>query len=94
MKYICDNCDITFNIDDEIEVTHCIKCGKTYIRKESDGMKQVARIKGTLKGLMDVVIHQDGHIELLDLKGEYTISDDYDVLHSREITELEYNKLS
>lgn len=93
MKYICDNCNTTFNIDDDIEVNNCIKCGKTYIRKESDGMKKVARIIGSLKGMMDVVIHQDGHIELLDIKGEYTISDDYETLHSREITELEYNKL-
>lgn len=93
MKYICDNCKKEFEVDDSIEVKYCLMCGETYIRKESDGLKEVARIRGTLTGLMDVVIHQDGHIELLQIKGEYTIDNNYDLLHSREITEVEYENL-
>lgn len=93
MKYICDNCKKEFEVDDSIDVKYCLMCGESYIRKECDGLKQVARIRGNLSGLMDVVIHQDGHIELLNIKGEYDIDKDYDVLHSREITEVEYDKL-
>lgn len=93
MKYICDNCQREFEVDDNIEVNYCLMCGKAYIRKESDGLKQLARIRGTLNSVMDVVIHQDGHIELLDLKGEYDIDKNYEILDSKEITEVEYERL-
>lgn len=93
MKYICDNCNLEFSVDDDVEVKHCLKCGKTCIRKETDGLKRLARIEGSLTAVMDVVIHQDGHIELLNLKHCIEISPDYEESHSREITELEYENL-
>lgn len=93
MKYICDNCKLEFSIEDDIEATYCLKCGKTYIRKETDGFKRLARIEGSLNAVMDVVIHQDGHIELLNLHRCIEINPDYEESYSREITELEYSNL-
>lgn len=93
MKYICDNCNLEFSIDDNIPVNHCIKCGKTYIRKETDGLKKIARIDGSLRAIMDVVIHQNGKIELIDLKSCIEINSEYKELYSKEITELDYSKL-
>ena len=91
MNYRCTKC--SFDMESKEDVNFCLKCGSPMESYEKP-KKRVARIEGTIKGLMDVVIHEDGHIEFLFFSGEHIVnSKDYKVLADREITDEEYENL-
>lgn len=90
MSYMCKVCGYSINLDDSVK--YCAKCG-CEIEVSKSPKKRIARIEGTLRGAMDVIIHEDGHVELYDLKYVHKINDDYKITSEREISDKEYRNL-